>query len=161
MPPEIFQRAAEPIKLNFMKKGYLKQDYSIPFNFNIENIAIFSLKHLYTNTVVDGSVILCVCAFALKTTFPLSNFQTKRIFRILTVLRKNERQSRFRWGAEGALNLATPRRPNFFKSSNAANGSVFQMAAGDVPNLAPTAALPWRARETPPKAPVLRVYRYT
>ena len=27
LPPEIFQWAAEPIKLNFIKKGYIKQNY--------------------------------------------------------------------------------------------------------------------------------------
>ena len=47
-------------------------------------------SYLYTNTVLDVSVILCVCSFAIETTFPLSNFQTKHIFGILMVLRKYE-----------------------------------------------------------------------
>ena len=43
-----------------------------PFNVN-----------LYTNTVLDGCVTLCVCPFNIETTFPLSNFETKHIFGIL------------------------------------------------------------------------------
>ena len=65
-------------------------------------MAIFSLKHLYTNTVLDGYVILCVCLFAIETHFPLSNFQTKHIFGILMVLQKYEN------------NLGRHRLPNFF-----------------------------------------------
>ena len=53
-------------------------------------MAIFSLKHLYANAVLDSSVNLCVCSFATKITFPLSNFRTKHIFGILMVLRKYE-----------------------------------------------------------------------
>ena len=42
-------------------------------------------NNLYTNTVLDGSVILSVCSFTIETTFPLSNFKTKHIFGIPTV----------------------------------------------------------------------------
>ena len=56
--------------------------------------------YLYTNTVLDGSVILWFClsvclsvclwfwSFAIETTFPLFNFKTKHIFGILMTLRK-------------------------------------------------------------------------
>ena len=40
-------------------------------------------NNLYNNTVLDSCVILSVCSFAIETTFPLSNFKTKHIFRIL------------------------------------------------------------------------------
>ena len=43
--------------------------------------------NLYTNTVLDGCVTLCVCPFAIETIFPLANFKTKHIFGILTTLR--------------------------------------------------------------------------
>ena len=46
-----------------------------------------SANNLYTNTVLDGSVILSICLwfcpFAIETTFPLSNFKAKHIFGIL------------------------------------------------------------------------------
>ena len=58
---------------------------------------------LYTNTVLDGSVILSVimsvCSFAIETIFPLFNFKTKHIFEILMALRKSEGAS----AAEGTL----------------------------------------------------------
>ena len=53
--------------------------------------------NLYTNTVLDGSVILSVCSFAIETTFPLSNFKTKHTFGILMTLRKFLKL----WGTEG------------------------------------------------------------
>ena len=48
-------------------------------------ILLHSIHHryLYTNTVQGGCVTLCVCPFAIETTFPLSNFKTKHIFGIL------------------------------------------------------------------------------
>ena len=54
----------------------------------------FSLKvtwmanYLYTNTVLDGSVILSNCPFAIETTFLWSNFKSKHIFGILMTPRK-------------------------------------------------------------------------
>ena len=87
-------------------------------------MTIFSLKHLYTNTVLDGSVILCVCSFAIETTFPLSNFQTKHTFGILMVLRKHEdhlgHRSRpkiyllFFFTAAEAVPDGAPEAPHFF-----------------------------------------------
>ena len=53
--------------------------------------------NLYTNTVLEGSVILPVCSFAIETTFPLSNIKTKHIFGILMTLRKYLKL----WGAAG------------------------------------------------------------
>ena len=130
-------------------------------------MAIFSLKHLYTNTVLDGYVILCVCLFAIETRFPLSTFQIKHIFGILMVLQKYEN------------NLGRHRRPNFFftaadsvpdgvlkvPSFGAADASQFFLKQKRrrwrrFPRWEPKAALPRRTRETPSKAAVSRVYRY-
>ena len=82
------------------------------------------------------SVYLCVCPFAIETTFPLSDFKTKHIFGIpmerVTFLKPfGAPQAPEIWGAEGAPNIffffyrrrrrrkLTPRpgrpwRPNFF-----------------------------------------------
>ena len=66
--------------------------------------------YLYTKTVLDSSVIMSVCPFAIETTFPLSNFKTKHIFGILMTLRKLLKlwapQVPEPWGAVGS--------PNFF-----------------------------------------------
>ena len=101
-------------------------------------MAIFSLKNLYTNTVLDGSVILCVCSFAIETNFPLSNLQTKHIFGILRVLRKYEDHSGHR------------RRPICFSllAETPPFAAVSQIGAEGAPNVAANAA-------------VSRVYRYT
>ena len=112
-------------------------------------LPFFSLKHLYTNTVLDGTVILCVCSFAIETTFPFSSFQTKHIFGILMVLRKYEDHF-------GRL-----RRPIFFFYRRRRHPNFFFLGAKGDPSVAPMAALPGRARETPPKAAVSRVYKYT
>ena len=68
------------------------------------------------NTVMDGSMILSVCPFAIETTFPLSNFKTKHIFGILMTLWKFIKlwapQAPETWGAVGA--------PIFFFSSTTA-----------------------------------------
>ena len=47
------------------------------------NYVVCNKVYLYTNTVLDGCVTLCVCLFVIETTFPLSNFKTKHTFRIL------------------------------------------------------------------------------
>jgi len=64
------------------------------------------IENLFTNTVLDGCVTLCVCPFAIETTFPLSNFKTKHIFGILMILRKFLKpwapQAPRERGAEGA-----------------------------------------------------------
>ena len=61
--------------------------------------------NLYYNMVLDVGMILSVCdsvcSFATETTFPLSNFKTKHIFRIHMTLRKFSKLT----GAEGAQNL--------------------------------------------------------
>ena len=62
-------------------KNYLKNWRSMRQYIQIYSNIVW--LYLYTNTVVDGSVILCVCSFAIETTFPLSNFKTKHIFGIL------------------------------------------------------------------------------
>ena len=80
---------------------------------------------------------LSVCSCAIEITFPLSNFKTKHIFGILMALRK------FFKTILGA--------PIFFSQT--------PKAADSAPS-APKAALRWRARETPPKAVVSRVYIY-
>ena len=138
-----------------MKKWYIKQNYKIPFNFNIENMAIFSLKHLYTNTVLDGSVILCVCSFAIDANnFPLSNLQAKHIFGSMKTIWGSvgvpkfifyffyRRRSRPRWGAEGAqifLLLLAETSPMAAVSQISAEGTL----------------------NVTPKAAASRVYRYT
>ena len=75
--------------------------------------------HLYANTVLDGTVRLWFCPFAIETTFPLSNFKTKHIFGILmervTFLKPSWRPVR------GAPNMGCPWRPKFF--------SIFFIAA--------------------------------
>ena len=66
------------------------------------------IQHLYTNTLLDGSVILSVCSFAIETTFPLSNFKSKHTFGILMTPRKflnlGRRHSKF----------VAPQVPQFF-----------------------------------------------
>ena len=69
--------------------------------------------HLYTNTVLDRSVILSmilsVCPFAIETTFPLSNFKTKHIFgdlmeRVMIVKPLGRRRHpNFFFAAEGSV----------------------------------------------------------
>ena len=77
----------------------------------------FQLKYsayLYHNTVLDGCVILSVCSFAIKTTFPLSNLKTKHIFGILMTLQKFLKL----WGAKGApiFFFRMPPAPRSFKN---------------------------------------------
>ena len=84
----------------------------------------FILKHLHTNTVLDGSVILCVCSFSVETTFPLSNFQTYHILGILIVLRKH-----FFLPQSKTFHMGRPRRPIFFLAETTATAVVSQMGA--------------------------------
>ena len=77
------------------------------------------VHYLYTNTVLDGCVTLCVCPFAIETTFPLSNFKTKHIFGILvervTFLKPfGAPQAPPERGARCARNLGHRWRPKFF-----------------------------------------------
>ena len=119
----------------------------------------FLTSNLYTNTVLDGSVtlsvILSVCAFAIETTFPLSNFKTKHIFGILMTLQTFLKL----WApqapiAAGARNMGHHRRPRFLFLFS------FTVAEGGGKR-APKAPLSRRAREIPPKAGVSQVYIYT
>ena len=80
---------------------------------------IWKYLYLYTNTVLDGTVRLWFCPFAIETTFLLSDFKTKQIFGILmervTFLKPlGALQAPAERGAEGA--------PNFF--SIATEGGV-------------------------------------
>ena len=50
---------------------------------------LIHVANLYTNTLLGGFVSLSVCSSAIETTFPLSNFKTKHIFRISMALRKH------------------------------------------------------------------------
>ena len=102
------------------------------------NVIQLWLRYLYTNTVLDGSVIRSVWS---------SNFETKHIFGILMTLRKLLKL----WGAAGA--------PIFFPLSfTAAEGGGFQNGRRRRPKVATGAPLPRRAGEIPPKAGISRVY---
>ena len=73
------------------KNWPLENVYFFPTLYLLDLFCILLLNaieyDLYTNTVLDGSVILSVCLwfcpFAIEATFPLSNFKTKHIFGIL------------------------------------------------------------------------------
>ena len=73
-------------KSTFCKLEKFKRRKSVP-NY-IANLTKYIYIYLYTNTVLEGSVIMCVCSFAVETTFPLSNFKTKHTFGIFMALRK-------------------------------------------------------------------------
>ena len=121
-------------------KGYLPQ---------------LSCTNLYTNTVLDGSVILCVCSFAIDANnFPLSNLQAKHIFGSMKTIWGSvgvpkfifyffyRRRSRPRWGAEGA--------------------QIFLLLLAETPPVAAVSQI--GAEGTPnvtPKAAASRVYWYT
>ena len=81
---------------------------------------LFICLYLYTNTVLDGSVILSVCSFAIETTFLLSNLKTKHIFGILMTLQKTLKlwapQASSKRGAEGARNMERQRNLIFLLS---------------------------------------------
>ena len=73
----------ELISLTYKKISDLKKRIDLHFLFSY----CFYID-LYTYTVLDGSVILCICLSAVETTFPLSNFKSKLLFGTLMALRK-------------------------------------------------------------------------
>ena len=121
--------------------------YAQRSEFNVYNI------YLYYNMLLDGSVILSVCSFAIETTFPLSNFKTKHIFGILMTLRKFFKL----WGNAGARNLGVPHVPQFLFSFYRPPRRR-QMGTWGALKAARRAPLSRRAREIPPKAGASRVY---
>ena len=92
---------------------------------------------------------LCVCPFAIETTFPLSNFKIKHIFGILMTLRKFLKpwapQAPPEKGTEGARNMGRRRHPTFplsdFKTKH-----IFEILMERV-----TSLKPFRAPQAPPE----------
>ena len=101
---------------------------------------------------------LSVRSSTIEATFPLSNFKTKHIFRILMTLRKFLRLWRALKGGPKAPKIIVCFFPQFFfLSFFYRRRRRPQMGAGGTLKAAPEAPVSRRARDIPPKAGVSRV----